>query len=48
MVVGGREAEEETVTVRRYGIKEQRSMPLEEALGMLRAEIQERRHVTEW
>jgi threonyl-tRNA synthetase len=48
MVVGGREAEEETVTVRRYGIKEQRSMPLGEALAMLQSEIRERRHVTEW
>jgi len=48
LVVGGREAEEGTVTIRRYGIKEQRSMAVDEFMSMLRSEIAERRHVTEW
>lgn len=48
LIVGGREAEESTVTVRRYGIDEQKSMGLAELAAMLRAEISERRHVQDW
>lgn len=48
LVVGGREADANTVTVRRYGIEEQKSMDLEVMAEMLRAEIRERRHVRDW
>jgi len=48
LVVGDREAEGGTVTVRRYGIEEQKSMDLAALAEMLRAEIRERRHVKEW
>ena len=40
LVVGKREAEEKTVTVRRLGSKRQASMPLEEALAMLADEVE--------
>ncbi len=48
LVVGGREAEAGTVTVRRYGIKEQRSMSLEAFVDAVAEEIRGRQHVTEW
>jgi threonyl-tRNA synthetase len=46
LVVGGDELENTTVTVRRYGIREQRTMDLDAFLTVLRDEIRERRHVT--
>jgi len=45
LVVGEEEAGENTVTVRRYGIEEQRTMPLERFEGELVEEIRERRDV---
>jgi threonyl-tRNA synthetase len=48
LVVGGKEEADGTVTVRRYGIQEQRSMSLDAFVEMLRNEIRERRHVREW
>ncbi|HKQ70611.1 MAG TPA: His/Gly/Thr/Pro-type tRNA ligase C-terminal domain-containing protein, partial [Polyangiaceae bacterium] len=43
LIVGGKEMEAETVTVRRYGQKEQISMPLAGFVEMLGAEIKNRR-----
>ncbi|MDI1450660.1 threonine--tRNA ligase [Polyangium sp. 6x1] len=48
LVVGGKEETEQTVTVRRYGIKEQKAMPLASFVEMLSQEIKERRHVKSW
>jgi len=48
LVIGGKEEEAQTVTVRRYGIKEQKSMPLQTFVEMLSAEIKERQHVKAW
>ncbi|MDC3952592.1 threonine--tRNA ligase [Polyangium jinanense] len=48
LVVGGKEETEQTVTVRRYGIKEQKAMPLAGFVEMLSQEIKERRHVKSW
>jgi threonyl-tRNA synthetase len=48
LVVGGKEEAEGTVTVRRYGIKEQKGMPLASFVEMLALEIKERRHVKAW
>ncbi len=48
LVVGGKEEAEQTVTVRRYGIKEQKAMPLAGFMEMLAQEIKERRHVKSW
>lgn len=48
LIVGEREAEEGTVTVRRYKIKEQRNMTLDSFHEMLDEEIRTRRHVKEW
>lgn len=48
LVVGEREMLENTVTVRRYKVKQQKTMPFAEYLDMIQAEIRERRHVTEW
>jgi len=48
LVVGGKEEAEQTVTVRRYGIKEQKAMPLQTFMEMLAGEIKERRHVKAW
>jgi threonyl-tRNA synthetase len=45
LVVGGREAEDNTVTVRRYGVEAQESMGLDSFISVLRDEIRERRHV---
>jgi threonyl-tRNA synthetase len=46
LVVGGDEVENTSVTVRRYGIREQQTMDLEAFLTELRSEIRDRRHVT--
>ena len=48
LVVGDREREAGTVTVRRYRVKEQRAMALAALVEMLEAEIAERRHVRSW
>ncbi|CAM2066883.1 threonine--tRNA ligase [Sulfidibacter corallicola] len=48
LIVGEREMLENTVTVRRYKIKQQRNMPFSEFRTMLADEIKERRHVQEW
>ena len=48
LVIGGKEEAARTVTVRRYGIKEQRAMSLDTLVSTIQAEIRERRHVTEW
>lgn len=48
LVVGGKEEADQTVTVRRYGIKEQKAMPLTGFMEMLAQEIKERRHVKAW
>ncbi len=45
LVLGQREASEGKVTVRRYRIKKQESMPLDEFIGMLMNEITNRIHV---
>jgi len=48
LVVGEKEMEESSVTVRRRGIQEQRSMPLAQFLGQIEAEIRDRKHVVSW
>ena len=48
LIVGEKEMEENTVTVRRYKIKEQRNMGFADFKTMLSREIAERIHVTEW
>lgn len=48
LVVGANEVEAETVTVNRYGIKEQRSVPVAEFADRLMAEIKQRKHVKTW
>ena len=48
LIVGDDEIADESVTVRRYGIREQRNMPMAEASAMILSEIKERRHVTQW
>ncbi len=48
LVVGENEQSEESVTVRRYGIQEQRTMKLAELEAQLLAEVQARRHVQTW
>jgi threonyl-tRNA synthetase len=48
LVLGANEAEAETVTANRYGIKEQRSMPVAEFVARLLVEIKERKHVKTW
>ena len=40
LVVGDRDVEAATVAVRRHGEGDRGTMPLEEALGALRAELQ--------
>jgi threonyl-tRNA synthetase len=45
LVVGGREQDSGTVTVRRYGIEQQDSMSVDGFTEMIGAEIRERRHV---
>ncbi|HZI20852.1 MAG TPA: threonine--tRNA ligase [Pyrinomonadaceae bacterium] len=47
LVAGRKEEEEGTVTVRRYGVEQQRTMTLDSFVELLRAEIAERRHVRE-
>ncbi len=48
LVLGANEVEAETVTVRRYGIKEQRSFSVAEFTERLLKEIKERKHVKVW
>ncbi len=48
LIVGEREELENTVTVRRYKVNEQKSMGLEQFQTMLDEEIRTRRHVTAW
>ncbi len=48
LIVGDQEVADESVTVRRYGIAEQRTMPASEMAAMVLAEIKRRAHVTEW
>ena len=48
LIVGEREEQEETVTVRRYKIKQQRTLSLTALRDMVLEEIKQRRHVTEW
>lgn len=45
LVVGAREQEEGSVTVRRYGIEQQASLSVDEFADTVLAEIRERRHV---
>jgi threonyl-tRNA synthetase len=45
LIVGGKEMESETVTIRRYGQKEQVSMPLAKFVEMLALEIKNRRRM---
>ena len=47
LIVGDQEREAGTVTLRRYKIKQQQTVPLAAFLDQLRAEIAERRHVKE-
>jgi threonyl-tRNA synthetase len=44
LVLGGREKENETVTLRRYGVKEQKTMPFAEFVAWLDDEIRLRRN----
>lgn len=46
LVIGGREQEHASVTVRRYGIEKQESMAVDSFIEMLTSEIAGRRHVT--
>ena len=48
LVVGEKEQNERTVTIRRYGIKEQRAMPLDAFEAAVQEEIRTRRHIREW
>jgi threonyl-tRNA synthetase len=48
LVVGEKEKEEDKVTVRRYGIEEQRSLKVQELVDQVRREIFHRRHVQAW
>jgi threonyl-tRNA synthetase len=45
LVLGAREQEQGTVTVRRYGIEKQESMAVDAFVAMLRSEIASRAHV---
>ncbi len=47
LVVGEKEASEESVTVRRYGIKRQRNVKFSQFLDEVKEEIAQRRHVKE-
>lgn len=48
LVVGEQERVDEKVTVRRYGIEEQRSMKLAELVDQIRREIAQRKHIKVW
>lgn len=48
LIVGEREENENTVTVRRYKIKEQRNMALDACTKMIEEEIRNREHVQSW
>jgi threonyl-tRNA synthetase len=45
LVIGGREQEQGSVTIRRYGIEKQEGMPVDAFIQMLTSEIAARRHV---
>lgn len=48
LIAGAQEEETGSVTVRRYGIQEQKSMSLEAAVDTVASEIARREHVKEW
>jgi len=48
LIVGEREELENTVTVRRYKINQQRTLPLDTFRNMVLEEIKRRDHVTTW
>ena len=48
LVVGEAEQQEQSVTVRRYGIEEQRKLKLEELCDLVGREIRARKHVKSW
>lgn len=48
LVVGEAEQQEQAVTVRRYGIEEQKKLKVEELADLLGREIRARRHVKSW
>jgi threonyl-tRNA synthetase len=48
LIVGEKERESATVTVRRRGIEEQRVMALDSFISMIQEEIRQRRHVRSW
>jgi len=48
LIVGEKEEADGTATVRRYKIKQQKTMSLDDLRDMVLAEIKERRHVQEW
>lgn len=47
LIVGENEEEEGTVTLRRYGVRQQQTLPFAEFRDLLRDEIAQRRHVRE-
>ena len=48
LIVGEKEEADNTATVRRYKIKQQKTMSLDSLRDMVLEEIKERRHVQEW
>ncbi len=48
LIIGEREMLEQTVTVRRYKVKQQKTLSFDEFRSLLANEIKERRHVLEW
>ncbi|MBX3465889.1 MAG: threonine--tRNA ligase [Planctomycetes bacterium] len=48
LIVGEKEKDEERVTVRRYGIEEQRSFKVAELVEQVRREVAARKHVKSW
>jgi len=48
LIVGENEQADEAVTVRRYGIKEQRTLKLAELVDLVEREIRARKHVKSW
>ncbi len=48
LVVGEKEQADERVTVRRYGIEEQRSLPLAALVEQVEGEVRARKHVRAW
>jgi threonyl-tRNA synthetase len=47
LIIGGNEVENKTVTIRRYGIKEQQTLPSVEFMALLQEEILERKMMRE-